>query len=145
MNPYEIFSVLLIFVVLPAAVFGTVIWRFVRRALDLKHLAELGTEGRVETEAIVLDTEERIDKIRGSGTRRHLVRYEYRDGFGKIRRARAEVPEPAFRGLVVGGPLLVAYSPRRPCVSAPTAAIEEAAARFAARRRISEPGGSPEP
>jgi hypothetical protein len=144
LNPWELLAIFVIFVALPATVFFTVIWRLVRTSLGLKQLAELGPEGRVETEAVVLGTEERHDKIRGAGTHRCLVRYEYRDGFGNVRRARAEVPEPAFRGLVEGGPLLVAYSPRQPGTSAPVASIEEAAARFAARARASGVPGEPD-
>lgn len=142
LNPWELLAIFVLFVALPATIFLTVIWRLLRSSLGLKHLVELGAGGRIETEAIVLGKEERHDKIRGAGTHRCLVRYEYRDGLGRLQRARAEVPEPLFRGLIEGGPLAVAYSSSRPGVSAPVAAIEEAAARFAPRSATgSAPGG----
>ena len=144
LNPWEMLAIFVIFVALPATVFFTVIWRILRTALGLKHLAELGAAGRIETEGIVLDKEERFDKIRGAGTHRCLVRYEYRDGFGNARRARAELPEPAFRGLVEGGPIQVAYSTSRPGVSAPVATIDASAARFAARSSAGTAPGGPD-
>lgn len=131
----------LIFVALPAAVFGTVIWRLVSTALGLKHLVELGPGGRIETEAMVLEKRGRIDKIR-RGTRRFLLRYEYRDGTGAVHRRRSEVPEKLWKECRVNGPVLIAYSSRRPGVAAPLATLEEATARFARRPGSRTPTGA---
>jgi len=134
LNPYEILTVVLLFMVLPAAVFGTAVWKIVREALDLKHLVELGGEERIETEAIVIEKKEELGGIRRTVRKRYL-RYEYRDGFGAVHRRRAEVPEEIWREAREGGPLLVVYSPRRPGVSAPRAVLDQAAARAALRRQ----------
>ncbi len=115
----ELISVALIFVLLPAVVFGSTIFVIIRRGLQMKQLVADG----VETTGLIL---ERSRDVRSrSGARHRSLRYEYHDSLGRAHTHRSVVPDQVWKAHMEGGPIEIVYSQSRTAVSAPKYLIEQ--------------------